>query len=62
MDPQGSWYVYWKKDKQVYAVDRDVWHDAEQATKDARLGLTAWPSYTSFVAWWVSEHLKSKFL
>ena len=62
MDPQGSWYVYWKKDKQVYAVDRDVWHDAEQATKDARLGLTAWPSYTSFVAWWVSEHLKSEFL
>jgi len=61
LDPQGSWYVYWKKDKQIYAVERDDWHDPVKATKDARLGLTLWPSYTSFVAWWVSEHLKSEF-
>ena len=61
LDPQGSWYVYWKKDKQIYAVERDDWYDPVKATKDAKLGLTLWPSYTSFVAWWVSEHLKSEF-
>ncbi len=61
MDPQGSWYVYCKKDKQIYAVDRDDWHNPDVAKKDARLGLNLWPSYTSFVAWWVSEHFKSEF-
>lgn len=61
MDPQGYWYVYWKKDKKIYAVERDDWHDPVRATKDARLGLTLWPSYTSFVAWWVSEHIQSEF-
>jgi len=58
MDPTGYWYVYWKHDKQIYAVDRDEWHDPVMATKDAALGLTLWPSYTSFVAWWASEHLR----
>lgn len=61
MDPQGSWYIYSKKDKQIYAVERDDWHNPDIATKDARLGINLWPSYTSFVAWWVSEHLHREF-
>jgi hypothetical protein len=57
-DPQGAWYVYWKKDKRVYAVDRDEWHEPKAATSDARAGLNLWPSYVSFVAWWVGQHLQ----
>lgn len=53
-DPQGLWYVLWIKDRKVYAVDREDWHDPKLATRDARPGLTMWPSYASFVAWWVS--------
>jgi len=59
-DPQGSWYVYWKKDKKIYAVDRDEWDTPEVATKGARIGLNLWPSYTSFIAWWISEHLRHR--
>lgn len=59
-DPQGAWYVYWKKNRKIYAVQRDEWDRPEFATKDARLGINQWPSYSSFVAWWVSEHLKSQ--
>jgi hypothetical protein len=55
MDPQGLWYVLWTKNRKVYAVDRDQWHDPALAIKDAREGLTVWPSYVSFVAWWVSD-------
>lgn len=55
-DPEGGWYVYWKKDKQIYLVQRDDWGKPETATADARLGKELWPSYLSFVAWWVSEH------
>jgi hypothetical protein len=58
-DPQGRWYVYWKQDKWVYAVERDDWGRPDIATRDARVGLTCWPSYCSFVAWWVSEHLRA---
>lgn len=58
-DPQGRWYVYWKQDKRIYAVERDDWDRPEVATQDARVGLTCWPSYCSFVAWWISEHLRS---
>jgi hypothetical protein len=54
MDPQGLWYVLWVKDRKVYAVDREEWHDPKLATKGAKLGLNMWPSYVSFVAWWVS--------
>lgn len=61
LDPQGFWYVFWKKDKKIYSVERFNWSDPIAATKDARLGLTLWPSYTSFVAWWISEHLQSEF-
>ncbi|MFM7377265.1 MAG: hypothetical protein ACKO1O_03905 [Erythrobacter sp.] len=53
-DPQGLWYVLWVKDRRVYAVDREDWHDPALATINARPGLTMWPSYASFVAWWVS--------
>lgn len=59
-DPQGAWYVYWKKDKRIYAVQRDEWDAPEAATGGARTGLNLWPSYTSFVAWWVSQHVQSK--
>ncbi len=59
LDPQGSWYVYWKKDQRIYAVDRDEWAQPEVATENASLGINLWPSYVSFVAWWISEHLKS---
>jgi hypothetical protein len=59
LDPQGAWYVYWKKDRKIYAVDRDEWDRPEVATKNARQGIDLWPSYASFIAWWVSEHLKS---
>ncbi|MBU7580226.1 MAG: hypothetical protein KAF27_07105 [Porphyrobacter sp.] len=52
-DPQGLWYVLWVKDRKVYAVDREDWHDPKLATKGAKAGLTMWPSYVSFVAWWV---------
>lgn len=55
-DPQGAWYVLWKKNKRIYAIDRDDWHDPKAATSDARAGLNLWPSYVSFVAWWVSHH------
>jgi hypothetical protein len=55
MDPQGLWYVLWLKDRKVYAVDREDWHDPLRATKGARPGTTVWPSYVSFVAWWVGE-------
>lgn len=58
-DPQGRWYVYWKRDKRIYAVERDDWDRPELATADAREGLTSWPSYCSFVAWWISEHLQA---
>lgn len=60
LDPQGAWYVYWKQDGRIYAVQRDDWHRPDVATADARPGLNIWPSYTSFVAWWVSEHVRSK--
>ncbi|WDA40919.1 hypothetical protein [Erythrobacter sp. BLCC-B19] len=53
-DPQGLWYVLWVKDRKVYAADREQWHDPKLATADARPGLTMWPNYVSFVAWWVS--------
>ncbi len=56
-DPQGAWYVYWKKDKRIYAVQREDWDRPEIATANARPGKEVWPSYLSFVAWWVSEHL-----
>jgi hypothetical protein len=59
-DPQGAWYVYWKKNRKIYAVQRDEWDRPEVATEKARLGINMWPSYSSFVAWWVSEHLKTK--
>jgi len=59
-DPQDAWYVYWKMDKRIYMVQRDDWNNPEIATKDARLGLTVWPSYLSFVAWWVAQHLQSE--
>ncbi|MBN8844857.1 MAG: hypothetical protein J0H88_16570 [Sphingomonadales bacterium] len=59
LDPQGAWYVYWKKDGKIYAVDRDEWDKPEVATTNAQAGVDLWPSYVSFVAWWVSEHLKS---
>lgn len=52
-DPQGLWYVLWVKDRRVYAVDREDWHDPALATADARPGMTVWSSYVSFVAWWV---------
>ncbi|MDJ0910442.1 MAG: tetratricopeptide repeat protein [Woeseiaceae bacterium] len=55
-DPEGGWYVYWKKDKRIYSVQRDDWSDPQSATSNARLGKELWPSYLSFVAWWVSEH------
>lgn len=58
-DPQGRWYVYWKQDKRIYAVERDDWDRPEIATQDARIGLTCWPSYCSFVAWWIAEHLRA---
>lgn len=54
MDPDGLWYVLWKKDRKVYAVDREEWHDAKLATKHAQLGVTLWPNYLSFIAWWIS--------
>jgi len=60
LDPQGAWYVYWKKDGRIYALQRDDWGDPDVATAGARPGLNLWPSYTSFVAWWVSEHVCSK--
>ena len=59
-DPQGAWFVYWKKNRKIYAVQRDEWDRPEVATQNARLGINFWPSYSSFVAWWVSEHLKSR--
>lgn len=58
-DPQGAWYVFWKKDRKIYAVERDEWDRPDAATANARLGINHWPSYTSFVAWWVSENLKA---
>lgn len=57
-DPQGGWHVRWKADGRIYLVQRDEWDRPEVATRDARLGLTLWPSYASFVAWWVAEHLR----
>lgn len=55
-DPQGAWYVYWKADQRIYAVQREDWDRPAAATADARIGLTLWPSYVSFVAWWVAQH------
>lgn len=55
-DPQGAWYVLWKKDRRVYAVQREDWDRPEAATSNARPGKEVWPSYVSFVAWWVAEH------
>ena len=54
-DPQGAWYVYWTKNRKIYAVERDEWDRPDLATKDARLGINHWPSYASFIAWWVSD-------
>lgn len=59
-DPQGAWHVYWKKDRRIYAVERGEWDRPEIATGSARMGLNLWPSYTSFVAWWVSQHRHSQ--
>ncbi len=59
-DPQGAWYVYWKKDKRIYSVQREDWDRPEVATANARPGKELWPSYISFVAWWVAEHLAFK--
>lgn len=59
-DPEGGWYVLWKKDRRIYQVERDEWGDPKLATANARLGKELWPSYPSFVAWWVAEHLKGK--
>ena len=56
-DPQGAWYVYWTKDKRIYAVQREEWDRPEVATANARPGKEVWPSYVSFVAWWVAAHL-----
>ena len=55
-DPQGAWYVLWKKDRRIYAVQREDWHDPAKATASARPGKELWPSYVSFVAWWAGEH------
>ena len=55
-DPQGAWYVRWKTDRRIYAVQREDWDRPEVATSNARLGKEVWPSYVSFVAWWVAEH------
>lgn len=55
-DPQGGWYVLWKKNRRVYLVQREDWDRPEVATADARPGKEVWPSYVSFVAWWVAEH------
>lgn len=59
-DPQGGWYVRWLADGNIYAVQRDEWDRPEVATRDARMGLTRWPSYASFVAWWAGEHLRGR--
>jgi len=59
-DPQGAWYVYWKKDRRIYAVQRDDWDKPEEATREAKSGISLWPSYPSFVAWWVAQHLEGK--
>ncbi|OAN99183.1 hypothetical protein A8B75_19375 [Sphingomonadales bacterium EhC05] len=55
----GGWYLYRKKDKKVYLLDRDDWEEPDIAIKAAREGLNMWPSYTSFVAWWVAQHLNN---
>jgi hypothetical protein len=60
LDPQGAWYVFWKKDKRIYAVQREDWDRPEVATANARPGKEQWPSYVSFVAWWVAEHMAFK--
>lgn len=60
LDPQGGWYVWWRRDGRIYSIERDLWGDPDAATAGARPGLNLWPSYTSFVAWWVSEHARSK--
>lgn len=57
-DPQGAWYVLWKKDRRIYAVQREDWGDPEKATASARPSKELWPSYVSFVAWWAGEHRK----
>jgi hypothetical protein len=59
-DPQGAWYVYWKKDRRIYAVQREEWDRPQVATANARIGKEVWPSYVSFVAWWVGEHLAAE--
>lgn len=55
-DPQGAWYVLWRKNRRIYAVQREDWDRPEVATASARPGKEMWPSYLSFVAWWVAEH------
>jgi hypothetical protein len=55
-DPQGGWHVYWKKDGQIHLVQRDEWDRPELAVASGQPGLTLWPSYVSFVAWWVGQH------
>jgi hypothetical protein len=55
-DLDGGWYLYRKKDRKIYLLDRSEWEHAEPAIKTARAGLNVWPSYTSFVAWWVAQH------
>jgi hypothetical protein len=59
-DLDGGWYVYRKKDRKVYLLDRGEWEAPAAAIKAAREGLNVWPSYTSFVAWWVAEHLRKR--
>ncbi|NVE94855.1 hypothetical protein [Altererythrobacter lutimaris] len=56
-DTDGGWYLYRKKDRKVYLLDREDWEEPHAAIKAAREGLNMWPSYTSFVAWWVAQHL-----
>lgn len=55
-DLQGAWYVFWTKDQRIYAVQREDWDRPAIATAGARIAKEVWPSYVSFVAWWVSEH------
>ncbi|WP_394729022.1 hypothetical protein [Altererythrobacter sp. GH1-8] len=56
-DTDGGWYLYRKKDRKVYLLDREDWEKPEAAIQSAREGLNVWPSYVSFVAWWVAQHI-----
>lgn len=55
-DVDGGWYLYRKKDRKVYLLDRSEWEKPEAAIAAARPGFNVWPSYTSFVAWWIAQH------